>query len=122
MEIFKDIEGFTGYQISNMGRIWSCKTNRLLNPYHNNRGYLMINIKADDGERKHVLVHRLVALHFIDNPKGKPEVNHINHIRDDNRVENLEWVTKSENNTLGRKLPYKWHKNNKKIQEDITNE
>lgn len=75
----------------------------------------MINIKADDGERKHVLVHRLVALHFIDNLEGKPEVNHINHIRDDNRVENLEWVTKSENNTLGRKLPYKWHKNNKKI-------
>ena len=73
----------------------------------------MINIKADDGERKNVLVHRLVALHFIDNPKGKPEVNHINHIRDDNRVENLEWVTKSENNTLGRKLPYKWHKNKK---------
>ena len=75
----------------------------------------MINIKADDGERKHVLVHRLVALHFIDNLEGKPEVNHINHIRDDNRVENLEWVTKSENNTLGRKLPYKWHKKKKKI-------
>lgn len=67
----------------------------------------MINIIAINGKRKGELVHRLVALHFIDNPEGKPEVNHINHIRDDNRVENLEWVTKSENNTLGRKLPYK---------------
>lgn len=110
MEIFKDIKGYPGYQISNQGRIWSTKTNRYLSPFHNNKGYLMINIKAANGKRKGELIHRLVALAFIDNPEGKPEVNHINHIRDDNRVENLEWVTKSENNTLGRKLPYKHSK------------
>lgn len=61
---------------------------------------------AANGKRKNELIHRLVALHFIDNPEGKPEVNHINQIRDDNRVENLEWVTKSENNTIGRKCHY----------------
>ena len=112
MEIFKDIKGYPGYQISNLGRVWSCKQRgRYMKPSPNNRGYLQINLIAANGKRKKELIHRLVALHFIDNPDNKPEVNHINHIRDDNRVENLEWVTKSENNTLGRKLPYKWHKN-----------
>ena len=106
MEIFKDIKGYPGYQISNYGRIWSCKRNRYLSPFTNNKGYKAINIIAVNGKRKGELIHRLVALHFIDNPDNKPEVNHINHIRDDNRVENLEWVSKSENNTLGRKQHY----------------
>ena len=70
-------------------------------------GYLQINLVAANGKRKKELVHRLVAITFIDNPENKPEVNHINHIRDDNRLENLEWVTHGENNTLGRKLSYK---------------
>lgn len=111
VEVFKDIKGYPGYQISNLGRVWSCKRNRYMKPVANNAGYLQIKLIAVNGKRKGELVHRLVALHFIDNPEGKPEVNHINHIRDDNRVENLEWVSKSENNTLGRKQPYKWHKN-----------
>lgn len=116
-EVWKDIKGYAGYQISNQGRMWSYKRNKYLSPWKNNKGYMAINIIANNGKRKCELIHRLVALHFIDNPEGKPEVNHINHIRDDNRVENLEWVSKSENNTLGRKLPYKWGKN-KNIQEN----
>ena len=106
MEIFKDIKGYPGYQISNMGRVWSTKRNRYMKPVPNNNGYLQIKLIAANGKRKGELVHRLVALHFIDNPEGKAEVNHINHIRDDNRVENLEWVSKSENNTIGRKQHY----------------
>lgn len=107
-EVWKDIKGYPGYQISNYGRIWSSKQHgRYMKPSPNNRGYLQINLIAKNGKRKKELVHRLVAIAFIDNPEGKPEVNHINHIRDDNRVENLEWVSKSENNALGRKLPYK---------------
>lgn len=108
MEIFKDIKGYPGYQISNLGRIWSYKQRgRYMIPSPNNRGYMQINLVAANGKRKKELVHRLVALHFIDNPDNKPEVNHINHIRYDNRVENLEWVSHSENNTLGRKRSYK---------------
>lgn len=103
MEIFKDIKGYPGYQISNQGRLWSCKSNKYLQPFTNNRGYKAINIIAANGKRKGELIHRLVALAFIDNPERKPEVNHINHIRDDNRVENLEWISHSENNTIGRK-------------------
>ena len=108
MEIFKDIKGYPGYQISNLGRIWSYKQRgRYMIPSPNNRDYMQINLVAANGKRKKELVHRLVALHFIDNPDNKPEVNHINHIRYDNRAENLEWVSHSENNTLGRKLSYK---------------
>lgn len=105
-EVWKDIKGYPNYQISNLGNVWSVKRQRKLSPYTNNKGYKAINIIAANGKRKGELIHRLVALAFIDNPEGKPEVNHINHIRDDNRVENLEWVSKSENNTLGRKQHY----------------
>lgn len=98
MEIFKDIKGYPGYQISNYGRIWSTKSNKYLNPYTNNKGYLAINIQAANGKRKGELIHRLVALHFVDNPEGKPEVDHIDHNRQNNRADNLRWLTKSENN------------------------
>ena len=101
MEIFKDIKGYPGYQISNKGRLWSTKTNRYLNPFVNNRGYLTINIKAANGKRKGELIHRLVALAFIDNPNGYPEVNHIDEDKKNNDVSNLEWCTRQYNNNYG---------------------
>ena len=58
--------------------------------------YPMIGL-IKDGERKRYLVHRLVAETYIPNPDNLPQVNHINGVRDDNRVENLEWVTASDN-------------------------
>ena len=106
MEIFKDIKGYPDYQISNKGRLWSCKSNKYLNPFKNNKGYRMINIKAANGKRKGELIHRLVALAFIDNPESKPEVNHKDRDKENNCVENLEWVTHSENNRLDRKGRY----------------
>lgn len=110
-EIWKDIKGYPGYQISNKGRVWSTKSNRCLKPYLNNSGYRMINIQAINGKRKGELIHRLVALHFLDNPEKKPEVNHIDRNKENNCVENLEWVTHGENNTLGRKGHYTHKKN-----------
>lgn len=109
MEVFKDIKGYPGYQISNLGRVWSCKRNRYMSPVPNNNGYLQIKLIAANGKRKNELVHRLVALHFVDNPEGKPEVDHIDRDRQNNNAENLRWLTKSENNK--NKNHYTWKKN-----------
>lgn len=61
-------------------------------------GYAKVSLTAKNGKRKTEKVHRLVSLAFIDNPFGYPEVNHKNGIRNDNRVENLEWITHKANN------------------------
>lgn len=62
----------------------------------NSRGYKRV-VLTKNGKPKGMLVHRLIAKAFIPNPENKPEINHINGIPSDNRIENLEWVTPSEN-------------------------
>lgn len=99
MEIWKEIKGYEGhYQISNFGRIKSIKQteDKILNNLKNGRGYLKIDL-CKKGTRKFLFLHRLVAIHFISNPKNKPCINHKNGIKSDNKVQNLEWVTYSEN-------------------------
>jgi len=95
MEIYKDIEGYEGlYQISNTGKVKSI--NCILKPRLGERGYLYVNL-YNNTKRKTWKIHRLVALHFVKNPDDKPEVNHKDTIKTNNNSNNLEWVTRSEN-------------------------
>ena len=111
-EIWKDIPHYEGrYLISNYGRVFSLLTNKILAMRQNDDGYMAISLNTDKQKRKTERIHRLVALAFIDNPEGKTEVNHINCIRNDNRVENLEWATREENNAYASQQGNKgWHK------------
>ncbi|MEN9701291.1 MAG: Listeria phage [Bacteroidota bacterium] len=92
----KQIKDYPNYDIYNDGRIFSKRHNKFLKPFKNHKGYLMVSV-TNNKKCKHISVHRLVAINFIDNIENKPQVNHINGIKNDNRVENLEWVTASEN-------------------------
>ena len=96
-EIFRDIKGFEGlYQISNFGNVKSLKRNIILKPSSNGKGYLHI-ILYKNRKSKVSRIHRLVAQAFIPNPENKPQVNHIDGNKRNNNVNNLEWVTNSEN-------------------------
>ena len=98
MEIWKDIEGFEGrYQISNLGNVMSLNYMAngyaaLLTPKINNKGYAWVELFKDK-KRKPMLIHRLVAQAFIENPNNHPFVNHKDENPQNNRVDNLEWCT-----------------------------
>lgn len=91
-EIWKPYIYDKRYSVSNIGRVRG-QYNQLLIPRLHKQGYLRVRIG-----NKQCLVHRLVAETFIPNPDNKATVNHISAKKDDNRVENLEWATQSENN------------------------
>jgi hypothetical protein len=78
------------------GRLYNHKTNKFKKWTKDTNGYIKTQIWVA-GKPKNVHQHRLLAESFIPNPKCKSQVNHINGIKSDNRIENLEWVTQSEN-------------------------
>ena len=98
------------YQISNLGNVKSLQfwKEKILKSLKNWGWYLSISLFYKQKQKK-CFIHRLVAQEFIPNPENKPFINHKNWIRDDNRVENLEWVTRSENEKHKfNVLWYKW--------------
>lgn len=93
-EIWKDFQG--SYQVSNFGNIWANRTNKLISPFTDKDGYLRFRATSN-GKRKHWFVHRAVAVAFLPNPDFKPCVNHDDGNKQNNRLDNLSWVTHSEN-------------------------
>lgn len=130
MEIWKDVPGYEGkYQVSNLGnvkslRMWSSVQNRyiqrerIMKPYKGASGYLQINLKTER-TRRLALIHRLVASAFIPNTENKREVNHINGIKTDNRVENLEWNTSQQNSIHSYQTGLQIHYTKKAVQCDL---
>lgn len=112
-EEWKDVEGYESlYQVSNLGRVKSLEKHflraykdsyrtrtipaKILKPFPTRTGYLLVKL-TQNKTAKCFQVHRLVANAFIPNPQHKPQVNHINGVKTDNYISNLEWVTAQEN-------------------------
>lgn len=106
-EIWKVIEGWERYEVSNKGRIRNSETEMILKIRPDKEGYLMVTLSINN-VRTTKKVHRLVAGAFIENPNKLPQVNHKDGNHANNNVENLEWCTSSQNHyhayrVLGRK-------------------
>ena len=120
-ERWKVIDGFKDYMVSTKGRIMSLPRTiikidgrkrrhpgMIMKKLNYTNGYEFIAMRRD-GESHQRSVHRLVAAAFIPNPNNKPQVNHINGVKDDNRIENLEWCTMGENNAHAYRTGLKKH-------------
>ena len=94
-EIYKTIKGFD-YEVSNIGQIRNVRTGRILKQRLTRDGYCLASLYKD-GIKKDFSVHRLVGNAFIPNPKKKPQIDHIDGNKQNNRVDNLRWVTGKEN-------------------------
>ncbi len=124
-EEWKTIPGYDGYEASTLGNIRNKNNpNKILKPYHVKDAYSQVRLSLGSrNDYKVIAVHRLIASTWIDNPENKANVNHTNRDKYDNRVENLEWCTSSEQSlavvATGKK---KKSKHNKELQNDLEGE
>src|SRR5690242_12338250 len=95
MEQWKVVAGFPDYEVSTYGNVRTNKRHHILAGTRS-KGYHAVHMYGAEG-KKTINVHRLVAAAFIKNPLNKKCINHKNGIKDDNRVENLEWATHADN-------------------------
>ena len=91
-----EIEGYENYLIFEDGVVINSKSGREIKPCLSNMGYYIIGL-SKDGKRNNFLIHRLIALAYLPNPDNKLFIDHINRNTKDNRIDNLRWVTRSEN-------------------------
>ena len=141
MEIWKPVPNYEGYyEASNLGKIRSLdryieldgrwgrytrfKPGKIMTPKYDGRGMYLSVTLAKDGKNRKMLVHRLVASTFIENPDNLPEVNHIDEDKTNNSVDNLEWCDHKYNNNYGSKATAGRGQNNSqnKFPEDLIKE
>ena len=121
------IQGFENYEVDELGQIWSLpkrtrKGTRLIKPLkHTKTGYMYVDL-CKDGKVKKFTVHRLVAITFIPNIENKCQVNHINGDKSDNRLINLEWNTRSENQKHSIRIGLRTTNGTKNSQSKLTEE
>ena len=129
-ELWKPVKGYEGfYEVSSLGRVKSLPrkyspNETVMKPLYHKSGYESVDLRKPNHPKKHFLVHRLLMLSFIPNPENKTDVNHIDSDRKNNRLDNLEWVTRKENlhhaHSKGRMTQWgKDQKINNAIREDI---
>ena len=112
-EVWKNIKDYEGiYQVSNLGNVRSLDRvsknrhhlkGKILKQHRDKDGYLKLCL-FKNGVGRHFFVHRLVTIAFIPNPDNKPQVNHIDEDKDNNKANNLEWCTVLYNNNYGKRL------------------
>lgn len=106
MEEWKIIKDFQLYSVSNLGNVKHNKSQKLKKLSLDSSGYISIRLMKEDDKKSYLIkVHRIVAQTFLDNPENKQTVNHKNHKRDDNRLDNLEWATMKEQNIHKKSIP-----------------
>lgn len=94
-EVWKTINGFEKYQISNFGRVKGVK-GQIMKGRKSGAGYLVVALRATEGS-KNRYIHRVVAEHFIPNPNNLTDVNHIDEDKENNHISNLEWLSHLDN-------------------------
>ena len=100
-EIWKPVKDYeTRYEVSNFGNVRNAKSGKTLKGAKNKRGYIHVFLRKN-GKGTTKTVHRLVAEAFVPNPRGCSEVNHIDENKQNNKADNLEWVTHLENSRHG---------------------